>query len=391
MSQYIKSMMALTIICAVIAILLSATNALTAPIIEKNESAAANEALKVVMPNGEGFELMDISSYDLPDTVDEVYQETGGGYVVKLTTAGYSTGMVIMCGIDANGVVTGATCLASSETLGAEKTYGENTVGKTVEDIDTVDTVASVTKTTAAYKNAVKDALNTAVILGGGSVDLRDEAQILQDNLAAALPAAQGEFTPWFMVEDLESVSAVYTADNDSGIVFVMGEIFVAVDASGAVSCVEDIDEATESAAKAAAAAVKSSQVSAVDVSGLELPSAITKVEKTASGNYVFEIKASGFGINGDAYYNPSGEPIVIRASVTPSGKIIACETVSQKETDGFGSACADPSFYTQFNGKDESNYKEIDAISGATITTNGYKTAIGKLFEAINILEGVN
>ena len=28
--------------------------------------------------------------------------------------------------------------------------------------------------------------------------------------------------------------------------------------------------------------------------------------------------------------------------------------------------------------------------ISGATITTNGYKTAIGKVFEAVKIMEGV-
>ena len=36
-----------------------------------------------------------------------------------------------------------------------------------------------------------------------------------------------------------------------------------------------------------------------------------------------------------------------------------------------------------------QDNYGEIDAISGATITTNAYKTAISKVFEAINILKG--
>ena len=250
-----------------------------------------------------------------------------------------------------------------------EKTYGEKTVGKTLQDIDSVDTVASVTKTTAAYKNAVKDALNTAVILGGGSVDLRDEAQILKDQLSAVLPAAEGAFTPWFMVEELEGVDAVYLADNGAGVVFRKGEEFV-------------LDDAL-------AQKVKDSKTEALDISGYELNASITKVGKTASGNYVFEVKGNGFGINGDKYYNPSGEPIVIRAALTPAGKILACETVSQKETDGFGSACADPAFYTQFNGKDESNYKEIDAISGATLTTNGYKTAVGKLFEAVKILKG--
>ncbi len=369
MNKHLKNIVSLTVICAVISLLLAATNYVTAPIIEKNESAAANEALLVVMPEGESFELMDLSGYELPATVTEVYKESKGGYVMKLSTAGYSTGLVIMCGVDAKGVVTGATCLASAETLGAEKTYGENTVGKSLADIDTVDTVASVTKTTAAYKNAVKDALNAAVILGGGSVDLRSEEEILKDNLSGVLPAAEGAFTPWFMVEELEGVSAVYVADNGAGIVFQKGEEFV-------------LDEAL-------AQKVKDSKTEAMDISGYELNASITKVEKTATGNYVFEVRGNGFGINGDAYYNPSGEPIVIRAALTPAGKILACETVSQKETDGFGSACAEPAFYTQFNGKDESNYKEVDAISGATLTTNGYKTAVGKLFEAVKILKG--
>ncbi len=369
MNKYLKSVIALTGICAVVALLLSAANMLTAPVIAENEKGAANEALLVVMPEGDGFELMDLSTYELPETVKEVYKESKGGYVVKLETAGYSTGLVIMCGVDAAGTVTGATCLASGETLGAEKTYGEKTVGKTLQDIDGVDTIASVTKTTAAYKNAVKDALNTAVILGGGSVDLRDEAQILKDQLSAVLPAAEGAFTTWFMVEELEGVDAVYLADNGAGVVFQKGEEFV-------------LDDAL-------AQKVKDSKIEAVDISGYELNASITKVEKTASGNYVFEVKGNGFGINGDKYYNPSGEPIVIRAALTPAGKILACETVSQKETDGFGSACADPAFYTQFNGKDASNYKEIDAISGATLTTNGYKTAVGKLFEAVKILKG--
>ncbi len=388
MNKYIKSVLALTVICAAVALLLSATNLLTAPIIEQNESAAANEALLVVMPQGQDFTAVDLAGYELPATVTEVFAESSGGYVVKLTTAGYSTGMVIMCGVDASGTVTGATCLASSETLGAEKTYGQNTVGKTLADIDTVDTVASVTKTTAAYRSAVKDALNTAVILGGGSVDLRSEEEILQDNLAAALPGAEGAFAPWFMVEELDGVSAVYLAENGAGTVLVMGESFVAVDAAGNVTGAAD--EAQKAAAAAAADAVSASKSTPLDLSGYELHSSVVQAERTQSGNYVVTIKANGFGINGDHYYNPSGEPIVLRASVTPAGKIIACQTISQSETDGIGSACADPAFYNQFNGKTEADYKEIDAISGATLTTNGYKTAVGRIFETVKQLEGV-
>ena len=46
--KYFKSVIALTAICAVISILLAITNLITGPIIEKNASAAANEALRQV-------------------------------------------------------------------------------------------------------------------------------------------------------------------------------------------------------------------------------------------------------------------------------------------------------------------------------------------------------
>lgn len=388
MKQHLKTVFSLTVICAVVSVLLALTNDITAPIIEKQQNEATNAALAVVLPGGEDFEQLDISAYELPATITQAYSEKNGGYVFQMTTTGYSSGFVVMCGIDAQGKVTGATCIASSETLGVETTYGASLTDATLETIDGVDTVAGATKTTQAYRNAVKDALNAVVILGGGSVDLRDEAQILADNLSAALPAGEGKFTSVFITEELDSVSAVYRADNGAGYVFVSGESFVATDAQGVVTSEAAEDVKTLIAAQAQK--LLSITQTEIDISGYaDMPSQVQKAYKTSTGNYVFELRAAGFGINGDEWYNPSGEYIYLRVSATAAGKIIACETVSQKETDGIGSACADPDFYTQFHGKDETNYREIDAISGATITTNGYKTAVSKVFEAIKLLKG--
>lgn len=387
--KYFKSVIALTAICAVISILLAVTNEITAPIIEKNASAAANEALLVVYPDGGDFTQVDISTFELPETVTDAYQASNGGYVIKLLTSGYGANMVLMCGIDGAGTVTGATCLSSSETLGYEKTYGDSLAGKTVADIDAVETISGATMTTSGYKNAVKDALNATIILGGGSVDIRSEEEILNDNLSEALPSAEGKFVSWFMTESLENVDAVYEAENGAGYVLVSGEEFIAIDNSGAVlSAVADDVKATM---EANAQLILNSSLTEIDISGYsDMPSQVKKVYKTASGNYVFELGANGFGINGDHYYNPSGKQIEIKASATSDGKIIAVLTTAQYETDKIGSACADVSFYTQFNGKTEADYSEIEAISGATITTNGYKTAISKVFEAVKILEGV-
>ena len=387
--KYFKSVIALTAICAVISILLAITNLITAPIIEKNASAAANEALLVVYPDGGDFTQVDISTFQLPATVTDAYSASNGGYVIKLLTSGYGANMVLMCGIDSAGTVTGATCLSSSETLGYEKTYGDSLKGKTTADIDAVETISGATMTTAGYKNAVKDALNATIILGGGSVDIRSEEEILNDNLSEALPAAEGKFVSWFMAESLENVTAVYEAENGAGYVLVSGEEFIAVDKSGAV--LSEVSDDVKATMEANAQLIINSSLTEVDISGYaDMPSQVKKAYKTASGNYVFELGANGFGINGDHYYNPSGKQIEIKASATKDGKIFAVLTTAQYETDNIGSACANASFYTQFNGKTEADYSDIEGISGATITTSGYKTAIAKVFEAVKIMEGV-
>ena len=387
MKKYIKCVLALTLICSFVGVLMALTNYITAPIIEKNQAAAANAALLVVMPDGGSFEAVDLSEYELPASVTNAFKSENGGYVVQMNVTGYGSGMIIMCGVDANGIVTGAKCLSSTETLGYEKTYGDSMTGLDAGGVDALDTIGGATKTTAAYKNAVKDALNSAIILGGGSVDIRTPEQILNDNLAEALPAANGEFSSMFIVEDMAGVDALYIANNNAGYVYVLGETFVATDMEGNIT--SDASDDVKALVSDAVAKLLASSMEEIDLSAYEnIPSAIDVAYVTASGNYVFTLRASGYGINGDKY-TASGEHIYIRVSATASGRIIATETISQKESKGFGDACANPEFYTQFNGKTEDTYKEIDAIGGATITTNGYLTAISRVFEAINILKG--
>lgn len=386
MKSNIKSVISLTAICAVVSLLLAVTNHFTKPIIEKREAAAVNDALSIVLPGGEEFKSVDITTHKLPETITEVYSEKNGGYVFKMTTTGYASNMVILCGIDKDGKVAGASCISSNETLGTEKEYGNTLKGATAETIADFETISGATMTTGAYRNAIKDALNAVIILKGGSVDLRDEAQILNDNLTAALPQGEGKFTSLFVTEDIGEISAVYSADNKAGYVFVIDEKFVATDASGIVTEESEFKPTVEAAAQK----IINSKLEEIDITKYSnMPSQVVKAYKTSTGNFVFDLKAAGFGINGDEWYNPSGKHIEIKVSVTADGKIINTKTIAQYETDKIGSACEDSSFYTQFNGKDITNYGDIDAISGATLTTNGYKTAVSKVFEAIKILKG--
>ena len=389
MKKNIGNLSVFVCICTAITLLLAITNYLTAPIILENQKASANQALLEVMPEGNGFDSVNLGDYTLPSTVSEVYKETSGlGYVVKLVTSGYGQGMTIMCGVSADGVVTGAVCISSNETLGKEKTYGENFTNKDAGGVESVDIIGGATKTTAAYKNAVKDALNTVIILGGGSVDIRTEEEILADNLAAALPSGEGNFNKLFLVEVVEIADAVYVAENGTGYVFVAGEQFIGVLADGTV-ITEGVENA--SAFAEALALIQSTTLEEIDISAYpDLSKTVISAQKTSSGNYIVETKGAGYGIKGGNEYHPaSGEYIIVRVSMTADGKIIDCITVSEAETDGLGDACADESFYGQFVGKTEADYTEIDAISGATLTTDGYKQAVERAFAAVKTLKG--
>ena len=389
MKKQLKSILALVSICAVMSVMIAVVNHITAPIIEKNNNAQANEALLVVMPDGKNFESIDLSEYTLPQTITEAHKEEGGGYVFRLKTTGYSNDFIIMCGVNADGTVSGATCLSSTETLGYEKTYGDSFKGKSADEVENIDTISGATKTTTAYKNAIKDCLNAAIILGGGEVDIRTEEEILLDNLSAALPAGEGKFTKLFICEVICGIDAVYTADNGSGYVCVVGEEFIGVDAEGKAVNAPAAEIGANVEAQIAILAASTS----VDIDLTSYPDInknVVSAKKTASGNYILEIKGAGYGITGGNEYHPaSGEYILIRVSMTADGKIIDCFTVSEEETDGLGSACAEESFYSQFVGKTESDYENIDAISGATLTTDGYKKAILRAFETVKLLEG--
>ena len=206
--------------------------------------------------------------------------------------------------------------------------------------------------------------------------------------MAAALPAGDKKFTKLFLVEVVEGVDAIYVADNGAGYVCVVGEQFVGVDAQGALVTegVADAAVITDAVAKIKATTYKEIDVTAYS----DLAAYVLSAKKTASGNYVVETKGAGYGIKGgDEYHPASNEYIVVRVSMTADGKILDCVTVSQAETDGLGDACASESVYGQFVGKTASDYAEIDAISGATLTTNGYKQAVQRAFDAVNVLKG--
>lgn len=84
---------------------------------------------------------------------------------------------------------------------------------------------------------------------------------------------------------------------------------------------------------------------------------------------------------------NGYGGDLQVAVGITKDGKITGMEVISHAETAGLGSKCTEPEFKNQFAGKNASAIEfsktgatadnEIDAISGATITTNAVTEAV--------------
>ena len=391
-------------ICLVAALLLSGVNMITAPIIEKTQNAAANAALLEVLPEGKNFEKIEITQ-EYPAIVTAGYK-ADGGYVFQMTVTGKSTGLVIMCGIDSDGNVVGTKVISNEETPSyAEKVFPqvEGTDGKYKGmSLDGFEPylVSGATLTSKAYGEAIKAALQSFIVANGGSVDTRTPEQILQDNCNAALGTTGVKFDKWFALEVFEGIDAVYTAEDKSGRVYVMGESLIGV--QNGVVVTANVSEEAKAAILAADTAIGA--LTFEDVAKPEgAKKTITSIQKVSNGTYVFKLSANGYQAMFDW---GNGTQISIQLSISSDGKIIDVVTLYHEESKGYGDACATEEYYEQYFGKGDEDVKissaypshhgtdlipststDVGVIASATYTTVGYQTAIKDAFAAFELI----
>lgn len=121
--EYGMPVVVLVAICFVTSLLLALTNSVSAPIIVRNQTAAANENRLVLLPEADDFtEITDIeyaSSTDGKATVSEVYKaNNGAGYVMTVKTTSFGGELTMMVGLDANGAITGVKVTDHADTPG---------------------------------------------------------------------------------------------------------------------------------------------------------------------------------------------------------------------------------------------------------------------------------
>ena len=412
MKKNIFPALVLGCICLVVALLLSVVNMITAPIIAARQTAAADAALVEVLPGCTGAKPIELTS-EYPAVVTKGYK-ADNGCVFQMELTGKSSGLIIMVGVSSDGKITGTKVIANQETPSyAEKVFPglEGTSGKytdmTLETFEPQLT-SGATLTSRAYSEAVKAALQAAVLASGGSVDTRTEEQKHNDACNLALGTTDKTFERWFMTESISGVYNIYTCD--AGVVIVLGDEYVGINTAGAVvkSATKDSKEASdvsaESKAKAEAAYATYTLTLAADYrTEVDRPSKaskrVTKIELTKSGNYIMYMEASGNGKNGEEYAHPSGEYIEFMVCISADGVIIDVMTTSRgTESENYGDVCETDAYTEQFRGatvdkivitEEHTSLESTDLgiIAGATVTSNGYQQALQRAFKAFELL----
>ena len=170
----------LTLICAVIAGLLSVVNQLTYAKIEENLEAERREAIVSI------FGADDVT-YDpcvsVPASVEAVYVirrgETPLGYCVNLNSGGFGGDINLMVGVGEDGKILGVSVVSMSETPGlgtkvAESGYLAQYIGQGSDlSLDTeVDGISGATVSSKAVLAGVNEAMDALIkmnLIGGGA------------------------------------------------------------------------------------------------------------------------------------------------------------------------------------------------------------------------------
>ena len=399
----LKPTIVLSCICMAVALILSAINMVTGPIIEAQRNAVANEALLEVMPDGTGFEeLTDLASLGLPEVITNAYKETSGkGYVFRVTSTGYKPGMVIMVGIDAEGKITGTKCLETQDTFSKESQIDNTYNGQSIADF-APNMISGATMTSIGYRDAVNNALQSFVLASGGKLD---PAIALEGKIAELAPG----FTTPAAVDASGSFKKILKAANDAGFAYIFSDgenaFLTLVSATGGCAVFDaegnNVTDAHADLAAEAKTHAAANQKSYSDVLTERITkffpdaSDIAPVETTSFGTVV---SALGFKSNGADYYGfysrsmgfQQMDVFVIIDANGAIAKVDAKQFIFEEE------------YFNNFAGMDASAYKagfegltsetwtgDQAVIATATKTSDAMKQSTTDAFDAFKSIKG--
>ncbi len=413
MKSGIKSVLVLTSICLITTLLVALTNHFTAPVIEKNKADAANQSLVQVLEGAKAFDKLEKPA-DTPESVQDIYMETGGlGYAVTVSvTSSYSKSpMLYTVGVSSEGVITGIVITNYGET----KDFGKDTYPKTYVGMDSAlngaELVAGVTYSSAAFRQGIEDVFAALIKMDLIKAGEKSEEQKIKELLDKLIPGAlngsgTGSFKDYTVPDWAQSG---YEASNGTGYMLVSkdGTVYT-VNPFGKVKAYDtdgnDITDKAQNLTDAAGAVPNlSAQKESGDTKALKKLAGDTATFTTAVIDTVSTVtNAFVIDAEGETMYGFVCRPIgynngvmTVYGILDSEGKIkeikISEIILYSQYYDDYE---LDEEAYTEgLKGKDGSTLSDEDTlISGATISGNAVNKALNDMFEAYGkILEGGN
>lgn len=137
-------------------------------------------------------------------------------------------------------------------------------------------------------------------------------------------------------------------------------------------------------------------KVAGVEVEMPEEPEEVDPLTTVFPGEELVPTDIEGFE---EAYTAESGvvvvwpttgyedKPMDVIVGFNPDGTIAAVRLGKHEQTPGIGTKCADPSYTDQYIGRTDT--KDLDAVSGATVTSDAFRKAVKQVLEAYSAAKG--
>lgn len=116
------------------------------------------------------------------------------------------------------------------------------------------------------------------------------------------------------------------------------------------------------------------------EIADVEKPEGVTEMYRAQNGaGYVFKLSTKGYG-----------GAIELMCGMKADGSIENIQTLNHSETSGIGSKVVDNAsgYSKNYAGKTANDYAEVDAVTGATISSKAYKKAVAAAFEAYDAVK---
>lgn len=115
------------------------------------------------------------------------------------------------------------------------------------------------------------------------------------------------------------------------------------------------------------------------------MPETVTEVYRENDGRgFVFVVKAPG--------YQGKNNPMTVIVGVAPNGEITRCVVTDVSgESAGIGDKVAGAGFLSSFEGKDSETLSGVPLLSGATISSGGFRSGIADALTAFDLVKEAN